>query len=209
MPSTNPDPRESAPRVYGIVPAAGRSRRMGRSKQLLEFNAKPMLSAVLDGLATTSINGIVVVTHDQIARSLDLSNRRDLIICFNNDAATEMIDSVRLGLLSWGEHVSLRAADGFLILPADQPGISPDDFEACLATFRRDPNRIIVASHLGRRGHPMIFPKCLSTFVHSIACDRGLQGLLERHSDMIETVSCRSPAVIRNINTPDEYNAIQ
>ena len=43
------------PRVFAIVPAAGRSRRMGTPKQLLDVGGRTMLAAVLEPLAAAQV----------------------------------------------------------------------------------------------------------------------------------------------------------
>ena len=52
MPIKTTDKRD-LPNVFAIVPAAGRSRRMGRPKQLLEIDGVPMLLGVVRQLAAS------------------------------------------------------------------------------------------------------------------------------------------------------------
>ncbi|MCH8912696.1 MAG: NTP transferase domain-containing protein, partial [Planctomycetes bacterium] len=102
----------------------------------------------------------------------------------------------------------LAPSDGFLILPADQPGIDMADIDRCIAEFSTDTTRIVIATHGERRGHPMIFPASLEPFVRSDACDGGLNALPRTHADRVVTVPCGSPGVIRDIDTPDDYKKL-
>src|SRR5215813_10411057 len=115
--------------VFAIVPAAGRGRRMGGDKQLLDVGGRPMVLAVLESLAASAVAGVALVTHRGIAEALP-SFPRGTFIAFNDDPTTEMIDSIRSGVSAWRARETIQPNDGFLICPADQPGISTADFNA-------------------------------------------------------------------------------
>jgi len=215
-----PPPAAASPRVFAIVPAAGQGRRMGADKLLLDVAGRPLLLAVLEPLSAADIAGLVVVTRSDLADRLDSCRAYDApaggrcspTLVYNDDPASEMIDSIRLGLSAWiggGPRSSASrpstAVDGILVCPADQPGIATADFNACITAFRAEPHRIVVATHHGRRGHPLIFPASLTDFVHSPACDGGLRALREHHPERVMLVECTSPAVVRDIDTPDDY----
>ena len=194
-----------APRIFAIVPAAGRSRRMGRAKQLLDIDGRPMLLAVLEPLAAAAVDGIALVTHNAIARRIDYTHLPGVILVPNEDETTEMIDSVRLALDAWHALETISPTDGFLVCPADHPGVKTADFDACIATYRRSLNHLIIATHAGRRGHPLIFPAALAAFVHSHACDTGLNALPRKYADDIIVIERPSTAVARDIDTPADY----
>jgi xanthine dehydrogenase accessory factor len=194
----------TAPRVFAIVPAAGLSRRMGRPKLLLEVDGRPLLLALLEPLAAASIAGLVLVTRHDIATRVALERLPRLIVAHNEDDESEMVDSVRLGLRTWLERQPPAPHDGFLVCPADQPGITPADFEACVAAFRAAPEQLVIATYGGRAGHPLIFPAALAAFVQSPACDHGLHALPQKYADRVKLVECQSAAVVRDVDEPGD-----
>lgn len=258
------------PRVFAIIPAAGRSRRMGAAKQLLAVGGRPMLRAVIESLAASTTDGIVVVTHSAIAANLASASsephdtvgrslaevhrpplrhpeptniardrgaeqsgdnriggaeraaqkspqtaahgRREMaarvLIALNDDAESEMIDSIRAGLNQWERRGPLQAPDGILVTPGDKPGIAVADIDRCLAAFRADPETIVIATHNGRRGHPIIFPAALAGFVRGAACDQGLSALPHAHPRLIRLIACDSRAVTRDVDTPEDYEKL-
>lgn len=167
-----------------------------------------MLADVLDALAASAIDGIALVTHAAITRQLEVARWSAVFVVPNEDESSEMIDSVRMGLTAWHARRAPRDHDGFLVCPADQPGISTADFNACIAAFRAAPDRILTASRDGRRGHPLIFPASLADFVRSPACDAGLNRLPRAHPDRVQLVACASPGVTRDLDTPADYRAL-
>ncbi len=198
-------------RVFAIVPAAGRSRRMGHDKQLLDIGGQSMLASVLDMLERSRVCSVTLVTHSGITAHIETHRFAKLSVVINDDQQSHMIDSVRMGIdAARHSRVGREMAppDGFLILPADQPGIEAADIDRCIAIFSTDATRIVIATHGERRGHPLIFPASLESFVRSAACDGGLNALPRTHADRVVTVPCGSPGVIRDIDTPDDYKTL-
>jgi molybdenum cofactor cytidylyltransferase len=196
------------PRIFAIVPAAGRGRRMGAAKQLLTVGDRPMLLATVAPLVAADIAGVCVVLHGELVGQVDLLHLPNVWTARNDDESSEMIDSVRIGVCAWREREAVRDGDGFLVCPGDHPGIARADFEACSAAFRAAPERIIVATRDGVHGHPMIFPAALADGVLSAECDAGLNGLLRVHAQRVMPVECRSPGVTRDVDTPEDYRAL-
>ncbi len=198
-------------RVFAIVPAAGRSRRMGRDKQLLDVGGQSMLAGVLDVLQRSRVCSVTLVTHSGITAHIDTNQFAKLSVVVNDDQESHMIDSVRMGIdaVCHGRvSCELAPSDGFLILPADQPGIDVADIDRCIAAFSTDTTRIVIATHGERQGHPMILPASLAPFVRSDACNGGLNALPRTHSDRVATVPCGSPGVTRDIDTPEDYEKL-
>lgn len=198
----------NAPRIIAIVPAAGQSRRMGRTKQLLDVAGRPMLIGLLDTLRAAGVDRMIVVTTRSIASALRLDDSMQFTLVFNDSPDTQMIDSVRLGLNAAPPrddvHGRADSPDGFLVCPADHPKLSAADVRACIDEFTRHPHDIIIAARGGRRGHPIIFPVALAAVVRSPACDRGLNGLPAELPERVRLVDCSSEGVTRDVDTPDD-----
>lgn len=193
-------------RVFAIIPAAGRSQRMGAPKILLDLNGQSMLTTVVESLLGSMVTGVLVVTNSDLMNRLPpLSNR--VKFALNHDLSTDMIGSIRCGIAAWREQIELHENDGFLICPADHPGITPADFNRCITAFHEDPTRIVIACREAKQGHPMIFPASNVPFVESTACDHGLNMLPRTHADRVRLVECDSPGITRDIDTLDDYHA--
>lgn len=201
------DASAESPRVFAIVPAAGRSRRMGTAKQLLDVGGRPMLLAVVEPLEASRVSGVVVVTHRELARQVWDRLPPGVLLAENDDERSDMIDSVRRGLATWRARTSLGPRDGVLVCPGDHPGISTADFDACLTAFRAAPDRIVIAAREGRRGHPIIFPAALAAFVDSPKADAGLRALPREYADRVLIVERASPGITRDVDTPEDYDS--
>jgi molybdenum cofactor cytidylyltransferase len=208
MPTAPP----SVARIFALIPAAGRSRRMGRPKQLLEVRGRPMLLNILEAVLAADVADITLVTHGDIGRTLaqhlppDELHRLSLIQ--NDDDGTEMIDSIRLALRHRLAAGNVAARDGFLVSPGDLPGLTAGDCDACISAFREATQQIVVATHAGRRGHPLIFPAALAGFVLSSACDAGLNVLPRLHQSYVRQVERPTMGVTRDIDTIGDLGAL-
>jgi len=184
----------------GILLAAGESVRMGRPKPLLpwgdttlvEYQVGEMLGAGLERL-------IVVLGHAwQDVKPHVAGPAVEVVI---NEAYRESkassIRAVAASLLDED-----RAA---AILSVDQP--RPREVLArLLAAHEAGGALITVPVHGGRRGHPTVLAGALIPELRNVLDEtQGLRGLIERHADSVREVPFDTPAVLLDLNTPEEY----
>ena len=189
------------PRVVGIVPAAGVGRRMGTAKQALPFRGSTMAATVVQTLLDAGLDGVVVVTRRELVERLALPADPRITLGFNEDADSEMIDSIRIGL---GARDTADVT-GVLVVPADMPTLTVESCRACVAAFRADPSRIVIATYGGRRGHPIVFPLALCPGEEPLP--DGLRTLPRRHPDRVHLAETADPETLRDVDTQEDYHA--
>lgn len=213
-------PHPAVTRIYGIVPAAGLGRRMGRPKQVLPWRGSTIVGRLVRTLLDAELDSVVVVTRSELVPALDLPIEDRLRVAINDDAASEMIDSIRIGLSTWfGSRVlpgptnkdntnpidGMTEDTGILVVPGDMPGLSVATCRLCMNAFRQQPTSIIVAMHAGKRGHPLIFPASLHAEVNEL--QGGLNLLVERFSDRVRPVETHDPGAVEDVDTWDQYRS--
>ena len=199
--------------IWGIIPAAGMSRRIGRPKQALPYAGSTIVGTVARTLLDAGVTGVVVVTRNDLVKRLDLPDDERVGTTINDDTDSEMIDSIRIGLAGLaGAHSPLDVgqspspADGVLVVPADMPTVTADACRACMAAFITDPRRIVIATYQGVRGHPIIFPLSLWPTIDSLT--QGLRQLARIHPDRVRLVETGEPGVTEDIDTPEDYERL-
>ncbi|MFQ5461665.1 MAG: NTP transferase domain-containing protein [Phycisphaerae bacterium] len=196
-------------RVYGVLPAAGLSRRMGRPKQSLRYGDSTMAGQVARTMLATT-NAVVVVTRSELITAMDLPQDERLHIAYNDDPQTQMMDSIRIGIDRLHDELSRvtgSATDvGILVIPADMPTVPVNVCHRCIGIFQNDPTRIVIAVHNGRRGHPIIFPYGLRQTLDEI--EGGLNTLPKCRADLVQDVEINDPAILRDINTQEDYSRL-
>jgi len=227
-------PQDAA--IWGIVPAAGMSRRMGFPKQTAMMGGATMVGTVVGSMLDAGVAGVVVVTRSELLSSLGLPRDKRIATAINDDADSEMIDSVRIGLTTLGKpprctsideeevtvgsrvqahirhtegsgglHRPAAPGDGIMVVPADMPGITPNTYKTCIAAFRNGPNRIVIATHNGKRGHPMVFPYSMRTELGGLS--GGLRELPERYGEQVDYVDTADPGTLKDLDTPIDFDA--
>jgi molybdenum cofactor cytidylyltransferase len=192
-------------RLFAIVPAAGHSRRMGRPKLLLPLGASTVIARMLSILKRPEIAAtIVVVRPDDEPLRAAVAECGAIPLQPENPPAA-MRHSVEEALRYLQRQFRPRPEEAWLLAPADHPLLDPAVIDRLVAAWRSAPERIVVPACRGKRGHPTLFPFRLAFEVFALPPDQGLNSLLQRHATEIEQVEIDSPAIIGDLDTPEDY----
>jgi len=195
-------PGERLAMISAIVLAAGESKRMGQPKQLLTWQGKTLLQHVLESLTHSDAEEIILVLgheSDRITKSLPTL---PIKIVINQDYDQGMASSLRQGLLAMDPK-----SEAFLVCLADQPGIGPEIMNDLIREFRQaDPKRGIVRPvYRSLRGHPVLIgAQYLQEALH-LQGDVGARRILMNHPEDILEIDVDQDAVLKDIDTPEEY----
>jgi len=169
--------KPAAPRVAGIVLAAGASTRMGAPKMLLPIGSGTALSTVARALLDAGLSTVVVVLGHQaedVRRAAGLPDDERLRVVVNDDWRQGMASSLRFGLEACGDAAAALVALG------DQPGISADRVRRIVAAWRPD-GSLVIPVHQGRAGHPVLFGRRLWDELRTLQGDVGGREVVLRH----------------------------
>jgi molybdenum cofactor cytidylyltransferase len=63
----------------------------------------------------------------------------------------------------------------------------------------------VIPTYQGKRGHPVLIETRYSNEIENLDHEKGLRQLMEiRKNDILE-VDCQYPEILRDIDTPEEY----
>jgi molybdenum cofactor cytidylyltransferase len=187
------------PRVAALVLAAGTSSRMGgqQHKLLRIVDGRPLVWHAVDAALGSRCTQVLVVTGCE-AESVELALDLDQVsIVRNPNYASGMSTSLRCGLAALPTDTA-----AVLVLLADMPRVSAAHIDRILAAF--DPGRptIVVPTFQGRRGNPVLWPRCYFAELRGIVGDTGGRSLLETHAAEVLTVPIESDAILADVDTP-------
>ncbi len=94
----------------------------------------------------------------------------------------------------------------WLIALGDQP-MRAEVIAALIAGYGHGARAIVAPSYNGVRGNPVLFDRRLFAELESLAGDRGARDLIERHRDLLTTVSFAFPAP-RDVDTQDDFQKL-
>jgi molybdenum cofactor cytidylyltransferase len=165
----------SGAEVAAVILAAGASRRLGKPKQLVEYEGETLLGRAMRLAREAGFHPVVVVlgAEREVIRAAVAPSGAVFV---DNDAWQEGIaSSMRSGLRAIQEH----QLAGALMMPCDQPRLSADHLRMLLSAFRAEGGACIVASfYAGARGVPALFPVAMFPQLNLLRGDTGARKLL-------------------------------
>lgn len=187
------------PRHGAVVLAAGASRRLARSKQLLLVDRQPLVRrAALAALATQPAELVIVVGADAdavFAAVADLAVVR--VDC--DDWARGMGASLRAGTRA------LRAGpDGLLVVLCDQPSLAAVHLQRLVTAWRLRPAWAVASRYAQTVGVPAILPRAWFADLMLLDSDQGARELLRSRADQVVAVA--APELARDIDTPGDLD---
>jgi molybdenum cofactor cytidylyltransferase len=191
---------------FAIVPAAGRSRRMGQPKLLLPWQGRTVIEHVVSAWNASRVEHVVVVVSPDDLPLAEICRRLPCHLVVPDAPPPEMKDSVGWGLEWIKQHFAPQPADAWLVGPADLPRLSAAVIDAVLAAY--DPNQasIVVPRQAGHGGHPVLFPWRLASQAHALAESETLKDLLTRSK--VRELDVPDSAA-GDLDTPEDYRRLQ
>jgi molybdenum cofactor cytidylyltransferase len=187
--------------VTAVILAAGQSKRMGQTKQLLPWGQTTVLGQTIANVQAAGVPDIVVVTGHDAAKITTVAQAAQVRTVYNPDYATgEMLSSLKAAVRAL---VGQTAA--VLIFLADQPMLGPELIEPVLAAYREAERGLIVPVFGGRRGHPTLIDQAYFAELLALPEEAAPRDLLRRHEGEIHFVPVSGDAILRDLDVPPDY----
>jgi len=192
--------------LAGVVLAGGRSARMGSPKALLDFRGQPFAVRILEALEALEVKTRVVVVGPDAPRIQPALAGHDCLIVENTDVDGGPIASLRAALRA----LQPLQPSAVLAWPVDLPHVRVTTVERLIETFRRDPAPAVVPTFADRRGHPVLWGAALfeELLTSAAATRHGARAVLHAHATELVPVAVDDPAVIDDLNTPEDYERL-
>jgi molybdenum cofactor cytidylyltransferase len=192
-------PEIMTPKVAAIVLAAGRSTRMGAGNKLVaEIGGKPMVRRVTESALASRAGPVIVVIGHQSAELRGVLGDLKITLVRNGEYAGGLSTSLKAGL-----RAVPRDCHGVLVLLGDMPAISAEVIDRLLASFTPDSGQIVVPTHAGKRGNPVLWSARYFPEMLQLDGDTGAKSLLGAHAAAIKEVELGTAAIFADVDTPD------
>ncbi|MBI3464671.1 MAG: nucleotidyltransferase family protein [Planctomycetes bacterium] len=195
--------------LVAIVPAAGKSQRMGHSKLLLPLGPRRVIEHVLAALAGSRIDQTIVVVPPDATELRAIVRTHGAEVAQLTDPTADMRTSVVYGLdraeQLWGNGV----LDAFLVALADQPTLSSRTVDCLIARSHSSGRSIFIPTFGGKRGHPVLFGWKHVEQVRSLPADRGLNCLIARLPSEVEECPIDEAGLLEDLDTPQDYERLK
>jgi molybdenum cofactor cytidylyltransferase len=128
-----------------------------------------------------------------------------VLIVENPDYASGQASSLRAGMGALP--ATARAA---LVLLVDQPLVTSSLIDIMIAAYDADPAALAMIPHYqGRRGNPVLLTRGLFAELRLLTGDVGAREVLARHAEAVRRIEVDDPAVVSDMDTPEDYAGMQ
>ena len=184
-----------------VLLAAGRSSRLGRPKQLLQYDGESLVSHAARVALEAGIGPVLVVTganSQQVEMALKDSG---VELVFNPQWEEGMGASIRVGVSTALDRYP--KTDGLLLMVCDQPFIHARHLRQLWETQVETQKEIVTSEYAGIRGTPALYHAKLFEELKALSGDKGARPILERHQKGIAAVPFASG--LTDIDTEADY----
>lgn len=190
----------------GVILAAGASSRMGADKALLQHGGCSFLAGAIQLLQSACDFVLVIAGHnDDQLRPVIYQNSGYLVR--NPQPELGQFSSLRVGLRA----VLDRGRDVACVTLVDRPPAlesTLNDLKEKFLNTSPESTWAIVPQFNGKHGHPVIFGREMIEAILRADASSNARDVEHQHQNRIGYVNVEDPRVVININTPEEYSAL-
>jgi molybdenum cofactor cytidylyltransferase len=184
-----------------IILAAGASTRMGRPKQLLEYNGRSLIQHAIEVATASVCHPIIVVLGAYAERIKPEIAKLSVEIVENSLWHQGMSTSIRSGIETLIKNYS--QAEAAILMLCDQPFVSASLIERLLDLYRTTSAPIVISEYDLILGVPALFKRTLFPQLTALNGDTGARTIIQKHLQKVARVSFDRGII--DIDTPQDY----
>lgn len=184
-----------------ILLSAGSSTRLGKPKQLLNYQGERLLSHMVNVTAAVPAKPLVVVLGAKADLLIPEIDEAKASIAINKDYKTGMASSIITGLKYLEEKNPLT--DGVIILMCDQPFVSAVLLNDLIATQQQTAKPIVACNYGNTIGTPALFHKSIFNELLQLHGDTGARKIIQHHINEVAIVQFEKGII--DIDTEEDY----
>jgi molybdenum cofactor cytidylyltransferase len=174
---------------------------MGENKLLADVRGKTMIRGVVEACLQSKADLVVVVLgHEEQAVRGALEGLQCRLVV-NENYESGQSSSLKKGLAEVQGEV-----DAILVTPGDIALMSPRFMNSVIEEYLERDGKIVVASHRGRSGHPILIDGSLFDEVARVdEASFGLKAVVNAHFSEVRRVEVDSRDVLLDVDTKNDY----
>ncbi len=204
--TTDPAAALPVPSTFALLPAAGKSSRMGRPKLSLPLGERTVLEHVIAAVRAGGVREVLVVIGPHVPELAALAWAAGAHALELAEETADMRATVEHGLRWLEERFRPAPADRWLLLPADHPTLDPALVQRLLQTRAVDDDHsIIVPTFQGRRGHPTLIDWRHVAGLRALPAGQGLNRYLRARAEETQELPVDTEGILCDLDTPEDY----
>ena len=187
-----------------ILLAAGTSSRLGKPKQLLEFNDTTLLQNAIVQAKSLPNSFVLVVTGAYKESIASEVSKTDVQSIHNQDWESGMASSIVIGLLKLEE--LKPTIDSCIISVCDQPHISTAIFKDLINNYNESGKGIVASNYSDTLGVPVLFDRKYFEELKKLKGNEGAKKIIQLHQTDVATIAFEKGAI--DIDSIEDYNKL-
>ena len=188
-----------------VVLAAGSSRRLGRPKQTLPFRDTTLLGATLDVVRAAGVDQALVTLGGaaaEVRSAVDLDG-------FDVVEVDDHGQGCAASIVAAVDRID-PAADGFVLLLGDQPGVDADQIRALgdFAAEQPSPPDAVLSRYDDGPGHPLWLSRDRFGDLRRLRGDKAVWKLLDSGALDVHELTLPGRTVPLDVDTWDDYDSL-
>lgn len=194
------------PKVAALVLAAGRSTRFGPSNKLLaDLDGEPVVRRTVRAVLGSGVAGVTVVTGHMADAVRAALAGLEVSFAESPHYRDGLAASLKAGLAALP-----RGIDGVVVALGDMPGVTSGDIDRLISGLAPKEGRsIVVPTHGGKRGNPVLFAAHLLPELMEVEGDAGAKQVIVRHAEEVAEVDIGSTRIFADVDTPEELERVR
>jgi CTP:molybdopterin cytidylyltransferase MocA len=206
--------------VAGIILAAGKARRFGQPKQLLDYQGQPFVRKVAKTALESGLSPVVVVTGAN-AEAVEAAVN-DLPVTINRNAGWQkgQSSSIKAGLQALLHHSvqdsspklfkfgeGLERVGAAIFLLADQPQVKSTVLHALTEKHAQTLASILAPLVAGQRANPVLFDRATFPDLMSLTGDIGGRSIFSKYQ--VDYLPWYDESLLLDIDTPEDLERLR
>ena len=189
-----------------IILAAGGSTRLGKPKQLLQFQGKSLIRRAAENALATKCGKIVITLGASGVEIKKEIENLPLEIVINGNWQSGMSSSIKTGLKKLLEIQTDSSA--VILMLCDQPFIDTEMILRLVQTQHETRKKIVACEYEKTLGVPAIFAREIFDELLSLQGDTGAKFLIEKHLHS-EVANISVPEAAFDVDTAEDYEELK
>jgi molybdenum cofactor cytidylyltransferase len=192
-------------RTFAIIPAAGKSQRMGSTKLALPLGGRPILERTIESLMQAGVKDVSVIIGPEAPELVEIAESAAAEALMLDCDTPDMRTTLMLGLRWLDRSRHPGPEDRILLVPGDHPILSPE-ITRRLEKARSATNRsIVVPTFEGVRGHPVLFDWKHLRAIEEWPAEQGLNSYFRSQAEATLELPVNAPSILWDLDTPEDY----
>lgn len=187
-----------------VLLAAGSSSRLGKPKQLLQYNNQSLFRHSLNAALHSETEFILVVlgaNADLLRKEMDTEKA---YLISNVNWKEGMASSIICGMNALTKIAP--AIEAVIIMVCDQPHITPLLLNDIIRTHQETGKKIVASTYEGITGPPVLFHKDIFSELMQLKGDFGARAIVQQFPDEVATVLFEKGNI--DIDTREDYEML-